>query len=142
MAGAAVRTALVIASFACGAAAAAPHAAPGEADYATYCAPCHGSAGNGDGPMARMLVPRPARHTDAALMNARSDEYLFRLLRDGGPALGKSALMGAWGGILSEQRLRDLVVVLRTLAAPVNRKASPEVQKKGADRLSSIAAGG
>lgn len=93
-------------------------AARGQADYATYCAPCHGSRGGGDGPLARMLVPRPARHSDAAFMNALSDDYLFRLLKEGGPAFGKSPLMGAWGKNISEQQIRDLVAFLRSLAEP------------------------
>jgi hypothetical protein len=49
-------------------------------------------------------------------MNALSDEYLFRLLMEGGPALGKSPLMGAWRRTLSEQQIRDLVAFLRALA--------------------------
>jgi cytochrome c553 len=63
-----------------------------------------------------MLVPRPARHSDAAFMNALSDEYLLRLLKEGGPAVGKSSLMGAWGKNLSEQRICDLVAFMRSLA--------------------------
>ena len=63
-----------------------------------------------------MLVPRPARHSDPAFMNARSDAYLFRLLKDGGPAFGRSPLMGAWGRILSDGRIRDLIAYMRALA--------------------------
>ena len=109
---------LVAAMLACALAVAAPRSAParGEADYANYCAPCHGLQGNGDGPLAQMLVPRPARHTDPDFMNALSDDYLFRLLEEGGPALGKSELMGAWGRSLSQQRVGDLVTYLRSLA--------------------------
>ena len=117
--------ALVVLALACGESAAADAygvAARGQRDYATYCAPCHGSSGGGDGPLAPMLVPRPARHSDAALMNALSDEYLFRLLNEGGPALGKSPLMGAWGKNISEQQIRDLVAFLRALAEPGDRK--------------------
>jgi len=88
----------------------------GRNDYATYCAPCHGLLGQGDGPLAPLLVPRPARHSDTAFMNTLSDEYLFHLLKEGGPARGKSALMGAWGRILSAQQIRDLIAYLRVLA--------------------------
>jgi cytochrome c oxidase cbb3-type subunit III len=105
-------------------------AARGQGDYATYCAPCHGSRGGGDGPLARMLVPAPPRHSDAEFMNALSDEYLFRLLKEGGPALGKSALMGVWGRNLSEQQIRDLVAFLRSLAVPGDRQEFP-LEKKG-----------
>jgi cytochrome c553 len=92
-------------------------AANGAGDYATYCAPCHGARGDGDGPLARMLVPRPARHSDPVFMSRLSDEYLLRLLAQGGPALGKSPLMGAWGRILSRERLGDLIAFMRSLPA-------------------------
>jgi cytochrome c oxidase cbb3-type subunit 3 len=123
-AAACVATALAALALACGdAAAAGPYGAVarGQGDYVTYCAPCHGSRGGGDGPLARMLVPKPARHNDAVFMNALSDEYLLRLLKDGGPAFGKSPLMGAWGGILSEQQVRDLVAFMRLLADGAGR---------------------
>jgi mono/diheme cytochrome c family protein len=110
-------------------------AARGQRDYATYCAPCHGSRGGGDGPLAGMLVPRPARHSDAAFMNALSDTYLFRLLDEGGPAFGKSALMGAWGKTISEQQIRDLVAFLRTLAEPIARGPSPPHKESIQDNL-------
>jgi cytochrome c oxidase cbb3-type subunit III len=117
-AAAAVSIALAVATLSSTPAAAAPRDPPvrGQADYATYCAPCHGIRGDGDGPLAHMLVPRPVRHTDASRMNALSDEYLFRLLKEGGPALGKSPLMGAWGRTLSEHRIGDLVAYVRSLA--------------------------
>ena len=99
--------------------------ASGKSDYRTYCAPCHGSQGDGDGPLAQMLDPRPARHSDVTFMRALSDEYLYRLLKEGGPALGKSPLMGAWGRILSEQRLKDMVAFMRSLAGQSNRKDAP-----------------
>lgn len=109
--------ALIVLALGCGEAAAAGGAAArGRGDYATYCAPCHGARGGGDGPLARMLVPKPARHRDSAFLNARSDAYLIRLLREGGPALGKSPLMAAWGRILSEGQIRDLIAYLRLLA--------------------------
>jgi cytochrome c553 len=111
-------TAFALLMFACSGAAAAdshPRLSPGQRDYATYCAPCHGAGGGGDGPLAPMLATRPARHSDAAFMSALSDEYLLRLLEDGGPAFGKSPLMGAWSRVLSEQRIRDLIAYMRSL---------------------------
>jgi hypothetical protein len=48
-------------------------------------------------------------------MDTLADEYLVRLLREGGAALGKSPLMGPWGRTFSEAQLRDLVAHLRTL---------------------------
>jgi len=37
-----------------------PSIAAGRADFARYCAECHGPEGRGDGPMAERLHPRPA----------------------------------------------------------------------------------
>jgi mono/diheme cytochrome c family protein len=122
---------LALAALASGDAAAAGRA--GERDYATYCAPCHGPRGWGDGPLATMLVPRPARHSDPAFMNALSDEYLLRLLQRGGPALGKSSLMGAWGRTLSEERLRDLVAFMRSLAGQGEFRGESKQQEGRAD---------
>ena len=93
----------------------------GEADYLTYCAPCHGRSGNGDGPLAALLAPRPARHSDAAFMRTLSDDYLLRFLKQGGRAFGKSALMGAWGRTLSDEQLRGLVSFMRSLASHADR---------------------
>jgi mono/diheme cytochrome c family protein len=91
-------------------------AARGETLYATYCASCHGPRGDGDGPLASNLDPRPARHSDAAIMDALSDEYLFRVVKEGGAAVGKSPLMAPWGGTLSDAEIRDLVAFVRSLS--------------------------
>lgn len=89
----------------------------GRVMYATYCAPCHGAGGAGDGPLAAMLRPRPVRHDDRAYMDGLSDGYLMLLLKAGGPALGKSPLMGQWGRRLSHQQLQAIVAYMRTLPA-------------------------
>lgn len=88
----------------------------GSADYATYCASCHGARGELDGPLSKLLEPRPVRHSDAHAMARLSDEYLVRLLKEGGRAAGKSPLMAPWGKTFSDERIADLVAHLRTLA--------------------------
>ncbi len=93
-------------------------ASRGAAAYAVYCASCHGARGDGDGPVAAALDPRPAKHSDGATMNALSDEHLFRVIKEGGPAAGKSPLMAAWGGSLSDAQIRDVVAYIRSLADP------------------------
>ncbi|MCS5637421.1 MAG: SCO family protein [Myxococcota bacterium] len=90
----------------------------GARDYELFCASCHGGGGHGDGPLAAALDPRPAKHSDGDYMNGLSDDYLFRVIAEGGPAVGKSPLMAAWGGTLSEARIQDLVAFIRTLASP------------------------
>ena len=88
----------------------------GRQAYAAYCATCHGPKGDGNGPMSAMLNPRPARHSDGAHMRTLSDEYLFTIIKEGGPAVGKSPMMTAWSSTLSDDQIRDLVAYIRTLA--------------------------
>ncbi len=86
--------------------------------YGLYCASCHGARGDGDGPVAQALDPQPARHSDGATMNGLSDDYLFQVIAEGGPAVGKSPLMAPWGGTLDDAQIRALVAFIRTLARP------------------------
>ena len=62
--------------------------------------------------------PRPARHSDGTTMNALSDDYLFRVIDEGGAAVGKSPLMAPWGGTLSDDQIRSVIVFIRSLADP------------------------
>ena len=99
--------------------------ARGAATYQTLCASCHGPRGAGDGPAGQSLDPRPARHDDGAYMNALSNEYLFRVIKEGGAAVGKSPLMAPWGGALSDAQIWDVVAHVRTLAEPAYRGPQP-----------------
>ena len=94
---------------------AAPTSATGAALYAKWCATCHGSAGNGDGPDARYQPVRPARHSDAAQMSKRPDDSLFDVIATGGVAWGRSARMPAFGATLPNAEIRALVAQIRTL---------------------------
>ena len=95
-----------------------PDATRGAARYAALCASCHGARGGGDGPIAASLDPKPAAHSDGAIMNGLSDDYLFQVIVEGGPAVGKSPLMAPWGGTLSNDDVRDVIAFIRTLADP------------------------
>jgi len=97
---------------------AAADPARGAAQYQLLCSSCHGPRGAGDGPAGQNLVPRPAHHNDGAYMNALSNEYLFRVIKEGGAAVGKSPMMAPWGGALSDAQIWDVVAYLRTLAVP------------------------
>ncbi len=90
-------------------------ASAGAATYQLYCATCHGPEGKGDGPAAP-ADPAPADHTDAAYMGKLDDAYLYRLIQKGGAAVGKSPLMVPWGGVLSDEQIRDVIAYLRTLS--------------------------
>lgn len=88
----------------------------GRKTYLTYCSGCHGNTGKGDGPAAKALPNKPADHTNSIVMNRYSDEYLFKVISKGGSDVGKSATMPAWGGVLTDDKIREIIVYLRKLA--------------------------
>jgi mono/diheme cytochrome c family protein len=96
----------------------ADDAEAGLADYQIYCASCHGPSGGGDGPIAPTLPVQPAKHNDGNYMNTLDDEYLFKVIAEGGPAVGKSEMMAPWGGSLSDAQIRNLIAFIRSLANP------------------------
>ncbi|MFQ5691817.1 MAG: c-type cytochrome [Nitrospinota bacterium] len=102
-------------------AAPAADVAAGKAKYQQFCASCHGKRGKGDGPAAASLRPRPRDHTDAAYMRKLKDDDIFKIIKMGGAALGKSPYMPPWSGALSDKDIRNIVSYIRTLAQPVKK---------------------
>ena len=88
----------------------------GKQVYKTFCTVCHGENGDGKGPAAVALNPKPANYRDAKHMNTLSDQYLHRVVSEGGPAVGKSILMASWKAVLSDQQIRDVVAFVRTFS--------------------------
>jgi mono/diheme cytochrome c family protein len=82
--------------------------------YAAYCANCHGKWGHGDGPSAVALKTKPRNLADPALQKM-SDDALFRVIKEGGPAPGLSRDMHGWGDGLDDNQIRSLVAYIRTL---------------------------
>ncbi len=83
--------------------------------YRNYCWQCHGMSGNGNGVNVRDMSVQPRDHTDAREMSARSDEELFKAIKEGGQAISKSVLMPPWDGVLSDEEIHSLVEYLRQL---------------------------
>jgi mono/diheme cytochrome c family protein len=96
----------------------AQSAPEGQKLYTAYCSSCHGDKGQGDGSAGKALPVKPADHTDGKVMNSFSDEFLLNIISKGGAAVGKSAFMPAWGGVLKENQLQNLVAYVRSLASP------------------------
>jgi len=84
-------------------------------NYRTYCMQCHGLKGNGMGLNIRDMSVQPRDHTDAKSMGGRSDAELFKVIKEGGLAINKSALMPPWGDTFSDAEIKDLVKYLRKL---------------------------
>jgi mono/diheme cytochrome c family protein len=90
-------------------------AARGKVLYAQTCASCHGPNGKGDGPAAPKDPP-PADHTDPVRMGGLTDTDIYKVICGGGASVGKSPLMAAWGPIVGDQGIRDLISHIRSLA--------------------------
>jgi len=90
----------------------------GQAVYARTCVLCHGEKGNGSGKLAAGLNPKPRDFTAPGLLARRSDWDLYRVVRDGGQAIGLSSKMAGWSKVLKDQELRDVAAYVRSLAPP------------------------
>ena len=74
-------------------AAGAPNVEKGKEIFSQRCVPCHGASGAGDGPASASLDPKPRQFTDAAWQAQVTDEYIEKIIKLGGAAVGKSAAM-------------------------------------------------
>ena len=64
------------------------------------------------------LVPKPAKHSDGRYMNALSDAHLYKVISEGGAAVGKSSMMAPWGMSLEDEDIQGVIVFIRSLADP------------------------
>jgi len=84
--------------------------------YDFYCAQCHGEGGKGDGVnVTKDMATTPRNFTNAADMNKLSDKDLRSAIADGGPAVGKSAIMPPWSKTLTDKEIDALVKHIRVL---------------------------
>jgi mono/diheme cytochrome c family protein len=111
----------ILAILVTGSASWAQNQAEGRNLYATYCSSCHGDRGKGDGMAAASLPAKPTDHTNGAIMNKLSDQFLLDIVSKGGSAVGRSSFMPSWGATFNEKQLLDIVAYIRTLAVPQYR---------------------
>jgi mono/diheme cytochrome c family protein len=106
----------------------------GELVYQKDCAACHGDLGNGSGPAAPYLSPRPRDFTTGMYKfrstpsgELPSDTDLMRILELGVPG----TQMPPWKGILTLQERMDVIAYIKTFSsdfkdAPASSIAIPE----------------
>jgi mono/diheme cytochrome c family protein len=81
--------------------------------YKEYCGQCHGFTGQGDGPAASDLEPKPAIHANIPFAQLPED-YLYNVIYYGGKGVGKSAMMPYWGlTIGGKQGVADVIAYLK-----------------------------
>lgn len=86
--------------------------------FTTLCAPCHGPAGDGNGPAAAALNPKPRNFMDGKYMNAKTDAQLINVIKNGGAAEKLSPFMIAFGNQLTDTEIREIIAFIRSLAVP------------------------
>jgi len=89
--------------------------------YSDTCAKCHGPAGKGDGPKAADLKDKDGKVvaigdlSDCAKMAKVTDDDMFKELKEGGAAVGKSKFMTAYGDAMEDDEIKAMVAYVRTL---------------------------
>ena len=105
--------------------------------FARYCAPCHGTAGRGDGPVGAALKTRPAdltqlaRRNDGAFPRTRIADYVAGTGRP--IAAHGTSEMPIWGPLFrtfesdtrAGVRLENLVAYVESLQAPTSAVHDP-----------------
>lgn len=81
----------------------------GQATYASMCASCHGDIGQGDGPSAGSLSPRPTNL--AKLQKEQADDFLYWRIATG----KQGTAMVAWESVLNAEEIWQVIAYLRTL---------------------------
>ena len=108
-------------------------ATKGEAHFKAMCVSCHGEKGNGNGAAAAALNPKPSNFTDPANAERLTEEWVYKMVKDGGAANGKSAMMVSWSGALNDQQIRDVsayVLKFRAAQAVPAKDAKKPAPKK------------
>ncbi len=96
-----------------------PLAYEGRRLYVSYCQLCHGTAGQGDGPLAKVMQIKPADLSTT--IRARSDTILKKIITGRGKQTitGRdrhnllSEAMPEWKDIFSDEQLQALIAYLR-----------------------------
>lgn len=87
----------------------------GKDNYIGNCSPCHGLAGKGDGPLADTLGEglKARNLSDAELLSTRTDEFLFKVIKSGGVAVGLSESMPSWKETFTDAEIKQIVQYVR-----------------------------
>jgi len=87
---------------------------PGDAKYESLCVSCHGSDGAAAGPAALAMNPKPRNFTEGSWQGRVTDEHIALVIKNGGAANGLSATMPAWGAVVNDAEIADLVKKVRS----------------------------
>jgi mono/diheme cytochrome c family protein len=86
---------------------------PGKKTYETYCVACHGIDGKADGAGALAMNPRPRALVDKDWQAKVTDEHIYKVIKEGGAAVGLSATMAPWGAAIADDEIKNVVQYVR-----------------------------
>jgi mono/diheme cytochrome c family protein len=86
----------------------------GKEIYNVQCATCHGDTGQGDGPGAAALDPKP--QPLAANAESLKEDYMFWRISEGGAFDPFNSAMPAWKATLSEDEIWQVIAYIHKLA--------------------------
>lgn len=89
-----------------------------ELAFTAICASCHGADGNGTGPAAVALTPKPANFQAPEFWQSRDRAHIAKVIREGGASVGRSPLMPPFGGQLDEAAALSLADYLSERFGP------------------------
>ncbi len=87
--------------------------------YRSYCQGCHGISGAGDGRLAKFITdPSPSNLTTSKA----TDEFLRKIISEGGASVGRSSRMPIWNKELSNQDIESVILYIKGLRINTKNK--------------------
>lgn len=85
----------------------------GKGDFQGHCVPCHGPQGRGDGLLADTLDVRPRDLSDKSIMSTRTDDMLFKVIKNGGASMGFSESMMSFNIQFNDEEIMNVIQYIR-----------------------------
>ena len=88
--------------------------ASGEGNFMSICASCHGYEGKGDGVLAEELDVKPRDLSGDKFMSSKSDDHLFKVIKEGGASVGLSENMTPFNEQINDEEIKNIIAYLRS----------------------------
>lgn len=82
--------------------------------YHAYCTLCHGERADGKARASKL-------HATPELNLSKGREYVEKIIRHGGKAVGKNEAMPSWQEELSEEQINDVIAYISLVKKPASR---------------------